>query len=141
MHLFRRVWEAVIEGRRQYGIFGFDREADIRSARLLNAIARRDPLPDREAETLGLALHYLYGAALGICFGVLSRRVPRLSSACGLPFGTAVWLFGDEFAITAAGISNPLRRPPASHVSALAAHLLFGAVVRYSCRYEGVCRQ
>jgi len=139
MHAFRLLWESATRHEAQRGIFGFDREADIKSARMLNAMVRRRPIPDREAERLGLALHYLYGAALGVGYGALAPRLPQLGKALGLPLGAALWLVADEVPISAAGISNPLRRPPSSHAAALCAHLLFGAVVRYSYRYEAVC--
>jgi putative membrane protein len=52
---------------------------------------------------------------------------PETSKALGLPFGTALWLAGDEIAVPALGLSgNPLEYPVSSHLQALAAHCIYG---------------
>ncbi len=53
----------------------------------------------------------------------------EIRAGYGTAYGTAVFVVGDEIAITAAGLSNPLKKPIESHASAFIAHLIFGAVL------------
>jgi hypothetical protein len=54
--------------------------------------------------------------------------VPLVLRGGGLPFGAAVWLFADELAVPATGLSDGRDEGhPARHLESLTAHLLFGA--------------
>ena len=129
MHGFRLLWESATDKKPEYGIFGFDREADVNSARLVSAVFLRQRLTDSQAERLGLALHYAYGGAIGASYAALSSRLPQGRSTSGLAFGVVLWLLGDELPVSLSGVSNPFRKTAASHAGALACHLLFSAVV------------
>jgi hypothetical protein len=96
----------------EYGMFGFDREADINAARLVNAVLFSRTIPEEEAEKPDLALHYLYGSGVGLCYAAFAARSSQLRAGGGTSFGAALWLLGDEI--------------PAA---ALAAHLLLRVVV------------
>jgi hypothetical protein len=135
MHAFRIAWERINPDLVRHAIFGFDRQADIDSAQLINALLARPPLPIESAARLGLVLHYLYGAMLGTAYAAARARAPRLASARGIPAGVALWLLADEISITLSGISNPLDRSLASHLSALAAHLVYVFTI------EGILRR
>ena len=123
MHVLRIGWEAVVSSNSRHTIFGFDREADVNSARLSSQFLWNRELDERSAARLGLTMHYAFGAALGIAY---SLAWPRKLSA--LSFGAVIWLCADEIPISVAGISDPSAKSAASHGSALVAHFIFGSV-------------
>jgi len=54
--------------------------------------------------------------------------VPHLASVGGVPFGVAVWIVADEIGVPLSGLSKaPMEHPLEDHVSALTAHLVYGA--------------
>ena len=134
MHAFRIVWEWANRHQRQHGIFGFDREADIRAAQLLAKQLGRKRLSERTAESVGLALHYLYGSALGAGYAAVQTRIAWLSEVHAVPIAVLLWLFADELPVTIIDISNPCDRSMRSHSSALAAHLIYAATVKQALR-------
>ena len=138
MHTFRLLWEFAANKRPGHAILGFDREADVNSARLLAWVFLRRTVSEAGARRTGLALHYAYGAMIGAFYAALSSRVPQIRSGQGVAFGALLWLIGDEIPVSVSGISNPFQKMAASHAGALAAHLLFGAAVE---SIIGVTRQ
>jgi hypothetical protein len=114
MHLFRRFWDSATNNAPEYGMFGFDREADIHAARLLNAVLFSRTTPEEEAEKLGLALHYLYGGGVGLSYAAFAARSSRLRGRGGMSFGAALWLLGDEIPVSLTGVSDPFKKttPP-----------------------------
>jgi uncharacterized membrane protein YagU involved in acid resistance len=127
MHGFRLAWELRAARDNRDTIFGFDRETDINAARLIYRCFSNAFLPDREAARLGIAMHYGFGCILGIVY------VPMRCPNGGL-FGALVWILTDEIPITVLNLSDPWRKSPASHASALVAHLLFGITVQEAIR-------
>lgn len=140
MHAFRRCWESLLRDESKHGIFGFDREADANSAQLLATTLLRRTIPESDAETTGLVLHYAYGAAIGGSYALLSCRFPEIRRGFGTAFGNSLWLIADELPIAVLRISNPLHKSVASHVAACGAHLLFGVVVEGATRAIGLSR-
>ena len=134
MHAFRLGWESLTAHKPEHGIFGFDREADVHSAQLLVQLLLRRNVSDTVAETIGISLHYCYGAAVGASYSGIALRTPQARKGFGTVFGAVLWLAGDELPISILGISDPRNKTVASHAAAFAAHLLFGTVV------EGVVR-
>lgn len=66
---------------------------------------------------------------MGAVYGGLEHSVPAIGLGRGTLFGTALWLGADEIAVPAFGLSGPPAETPASsHLSALAAHLVYGLV-------------
>jgi hypothetical protein len=85
-------------------------------------------LTKRQKEKAGPIIHYLFGAAIGVTYGALGELTPRARIGWGMPFGAAVWLGGDEMAVPAFGWSrSPFAYSAATHASALASHLVYGA--------------
>jgi putative membrane protein len=85
-------------------------------------------LTAREKAAAGPLIHYLFGSAVGCVYGVAAELAPATAIGWGLPFGSAVWIGADEVAVPAAGLSkSPSNYPPSTHISALAAHLVYGA--------------
>ena len=75
--------------------------------------------------------HFIHGFGFvsGAAYAALSESWPQIRTGYGMAYGTAVFIVGDEIAVTAAGLSNPLKKPIESHASALVAHLIFGLVL------------
>jgi putative membrane protein len=78
----------------------------------------------------GSIVHYAFGATIGGLYGVLAARRPDTAAGLGLPFGAAVWMTADEIGMPALGLAKrPAAYPLTDHLSALTAHLVFGAVM------------
>lgn len=104
-----------------------DDDATMRAAEAISAALFGRNLTTQEKRMLGPLLHYAFGATVGAMYGAAAELAPRTTVAWGLPFGSAVWLGADEIAVPAFGLSKPSREYPVStHVSALAAHLVYG---------------
>jgi putative membrane protein len=85
-------------------------------------------LTGHEKAAAGPVVHYLFGSAVGCVYGVAAELAPATALGWGLPFGSAVWIGADEIGVPAAGLSkSPASYPPSTHISALAAHLVYGA--------------
>ena len=72
-------------------------------------------------------MHYAFGCASGALYGSAVELSPRFSKGFGLTLGSTLWLAADEIAVPAFGLSRPaLDYPLSSHLSALAAHTVYG---------------
>ncbi|HVB65815.1 MAG TPA: hypothetical protein VNE17_13855 [Nitrolancea sp.] len=75
----------------------------------------------------GNRVHWLYGTQWGLTFAILRLRRTPLA---GATFGAVLWLGSDELLLWALGIAEkPTHYPFESHASALAAHVVYGAVL------------
>lgn len=133
MHGLRACWETAVKDRTREGIFGFDLEADVCSARLLYACFSHNWLSDRQASSLGLALHYAFGAFIGTLYAGTGWG-ERWFDKSGVAFGSVLWLGADEIPISLSGISHPFKRGMASHASALVVHIAFGITLEQMLR-------
>jgi hypothetical protein len=129
MHGFRLAWEAVLSRDNRHTIFGFDHEADVNAARIVYELFSKERLPDQPAGRIGLAMHYLFGAGLGILYQVTWR-----TAGSDAAFGMLLWLCADEIPISLSGISDSFAKSAASHASALAAHVIFAGVTGRTAR-------
>ena len=78
----------------------------------------------------GAAVHYGYGAAMGALYGGLTELVPVVGTGLGIPYATALWLFGDEIAVPALGLAKPpTATTPAEHAAALSSHFVYGVTL------------
>ena len=127
MQQFRTAWNRKFVASPRDAVYGLDEEADLKSAHLLTKFFVSRTLPKQDALRLALLLHYGYGAIAGAGYAISAARWPPMKTGCGSLFGTGLWLLGDELPISLSGLSNPFARSVRSHVSAFAAHLLFGA--------------
>ena len=88
------------------------------------------PIGRSDKGQAGEAVHYAFGAVLGLIYGAGSALIPAVAAGRGMPYGIAVALLADEMAVPAAGLSGPPSRSPAStHVYSLASHVVFGAAL------------
>ncbi len=137
MRQFVSLWHSTRGGRAEDGAFGLDREADINAARKLWQLLFQKSLTDAEALKIALAMHYGYSAAASAGYAVLVDGNSVFGAGFGTAYGTALWLAGDEIAVTLMRLSDPRSKTKASHAIAFAAHLLFGSVTELSRRVLG----
>jgi len=75
----------------------------------------------------GNRVHWMHGIQLGIPYQLL-RPQPGVRS--GLLYGAALWLLSDELMLWAIGVAkSPASYPPKTHLDALAAHCVYGALI------------
>jgi hypothetical protein len=75
----------------------------------------------------GSIVHYAFGGAVGAIYGAAASQNDEVTAWGGIPFGAAVWLVADEIGVPLSGLSKgPTEYPLSSHISALAAHLVYG---------------
>lgn len=90
---------------------------------------RGRPIPEQSRSAAGQMVHYGYGTLMGGVYGALCEmdKTSRVSVAAGVPWGVALWIAGDEIAVPALKLSRPPTEHPISvHVSAFAAHVVYG---------------
>ena len=86
------------------------------------------PLRPADKPAGGSLVHYAFGATVGALYGGLAARRPDTAAGLGMPFGIAVWMTADEIGMPALGLAKaPTAYPLTDHLSALGAHLVFGA--------------
>jgi len=85
-------------------------------------------VPEQQKPAAGTAVHYGFGAAMGAVYGLLSEVAPVARVGFGLAYASALWLAADEIMLPALKLSKrPDEVPPAKHLEALGAHLVYGA--------------
>jgi putative membrane protein len=85
------------------------------------------PVPDAQKSLAGQAVHYGFGALLGLGYGVTSELWPRVTSGWGSAFGIGSALLFDEAGVPAAGLGQaPWKASASTHLYTLASHLVFG---------------
>jgi putative membrane protein len=86
-------------------------------------------------EPAGNLVHYVFGGAAGVLYGIAAEKAPAARAGFGTVFGAGLWVAADGIAVPAFGLSKEPREYPASvHLSALASHLVYGITL------EGVRR-
>lgn len=92
-----------------------------------HAVLKRD-LTENEQRFAAPAVHYGFGALMGALYGAVAGAAPKTAMGAGLPFGTLLWLAGDELAVPALNLGKQRSRQPLTeHAAMLAAHLVYGA--------------
>jgi len=82
-----------------------------------------------EKQKAATAVHYGIGTLMGAVYGVAAETLPISRAGRGTLYGGAVWLFADEIAVPAFGLSgSPIKTPLSTHAEALASHLVYGFV-------------
>jgi hypothetical protein len=85
-------------------------------------------LTDEEKPVSGELVHYGFGAFNGALYGALAE-VPLLPIRAfnGMFFGAALWVVADEVMLWKLGVAKkPTEFPSATHIYALASHLVYG---------------
>lgn len=104
-----------------------DEPATVTVGRLAYESVKGDEPSRDQGGTLGKAVHWTYGLAVGGLFGLLRDRVAAGSLTAGLGYGAALWLLGDEIAVPVLGLAaGPTAHAATVHADALGAHLVYG---------------
>jgi hypothetical protein len=97
-------------------------------------VLNRDP-SESHKKIGSQVVHYGFGTAMGLLYGALAEKTPKVSAGGGMLFATSLWLGADEIAVPALKLSPPPVDSPAStHIYGLTSHLIYGLTV------EGVRR-
>lgn len=92
-------------------------------------------VPDDTKSIAGQAVHYAFGASLGLAYGVLAEYWPAITAGRGSAFGLGSALLFDEAAVPAAGLGPaPWDAPAATHAYSAASHLVFGTATEATRR-------
>jgi uncharacterized membrane protein YagU involved in acid resistance len=134
MNWFQPLWSAAYNAlsgndspAQNSGIGNEDIEATRNTAQAISKHLFKRSLLQREMKIAEPAVHYGIGTLMGAVYGVAAETLPISRTGYGTLYGGAVWLFADEFAMPAFGLSSPLRKTPlSSQMSALASHLVYG---------------
>ncbi len=114
---------------------GGDEPATVKVAEAVSTTVFDHQLTESEKKTAGPAVHYGFGAFNGALYGAMAKSMPGLAAGGGLLFGAGLWALADEAAVPALGLSKaPTEYPAQVHMNALAAHLVYGAIVDASRR-------
>lgn len=105
--------------------FGLSSQTDAKAARALFG----QDLEPRHAEQVGAAIHYVFGILTGVGYAAASERFPSLRTGRGTAFGGGLWLLGDELTVSATRLESPRAANARCHLSALAAHVVYGMIV------------
>lgn len=83
---------------------------------------------DRGTKQLaGPVVHYAFGTLTGALYGALAESIPVVTAGRGSGYASALFVFGDEIAVPALGLSGPISESPlSSHIFALCSHLVYG---------------
>jgi uncharacterized membrane protein YagU involved in acid resistance len=85
-------------------------------------------VPREDKPVAGTLVHYAFGGAVGAIYGAAASRSDEVTAWVGVPFGATLWLVADEIGVPMAGFSKaPAEYPLSNHLSAFAAHLVYGA--------------
>jgi len=97
--------------------------------RVTEQLALRGPLEHPAAASQ--VVHLAFGSAWGSLYGLAAGTLPHLGTLKGgLTFGMVVWLVSDDVLLPAFRLSAwPHHYPVKSHLYAIAAHAVYGAVV------------
>jgi len=102
-------------------------DSTVNTAKAISRHVFSHELSDAQKKCAGPAVHYSFGTLVGAAYGVLVETVPEASAGAGTAYGSAVWLAADEIGLPALGLAQPpSKSPAASHVKALASHLVYG---------------
>jgi putative membrane protein len=109
---------------------GEDEPATVKAATMVSEKVFGHEMTECEKAVSGPAVHYAFGGLVGGIYGALAETTPLATTGYGLPYGAAVWALADEVAVPALRLGKPPTQAPLSiHVSALGAHLAYGATL------------
>lgn len=110
-------------------------DATVETAKVISRAVFDHELQESEKKPAGAVVHYAFGTATGGLYGALAEVSPQVTTAAGLPFGTAFWLIADEISVPLLKLSKgPTEYPVSTHVYALASHLVYGMTAEFSRR-------
>ena len=135
MNEFQSLLSKAIERRQHYSTFQKPEQPDedsedatVRAAERVAKIVHFRPLTREEKAKAGPVVHYLFGTVMGALYGLATEYFPKARAGFGTAFGTLLFAVADETAVPLARFSgSPTHYPLASHLRALASHVVYGA--------------
>jgi len=107
-----------------------EEDSTVKVAARLSELVRERPLDESEKPVAGNVVHYGFGAAMGLLYGVTAPALPLVSVGAGAAFGAAVWLGAHAMVVPALGLArSPLRQPFAKEALEFVLHLAYGVTV------------
>jgi uncharacterized membrane protein YagU involved in acid resistance len=139
MDLTQYAWAAAFERRRPSDDQDEETEAITAVFALLGRLAP-GAFPKENAETIGRAIHYLFGIGFAAAyFALLPNRRPAFVR--GAAFGIVLWLISDRIFIPLFKLGRPWSRYSVSERSnALASHLAYALTVEFARRPKSATR-
>ncbi len=85
------------------------------------------PVSEANKPLAGQAVHYGFGALLGLGYGIAAEYRPGITAGAGAGFGLGTAALFDEIGVPAAGLGEaPWKADVSTHLYTLASHLVFG---------------
>ena len=85
-------------------------------------------IPRKHKQTAGNLVHFGFGTAMGVLYGLLTEASPSVRPGYGLAYGAALFAGADEIAVPALDLSKrPTEVPLGQHLYGLASHLVYAA--------------
>ena len=101
--------------------------------RLVEGLFRTE-LPPTRARLVNNAMHWGYGIANGVQYGIVAESLPAPRIRYGLPFGAVVWA-GDYVILPAAKLYEPIwKYDVRTLANDLSAHLVYGLATATALR-------
>jgi uncharacterized membrane protein YagU involved in acid resistance len=105
-------------------------DSTVTVADTLSTLVRKRPLVESEKPLAGQLVHYGFGAAMGLVYGVGAVVSRVVTLGMGIGFGAAVWAGAHATVVPALGLApSPLREPLAKEALELLLHLAYGLTV------------
>ena len=94
---------------------------------LYAAVTGKAPRSEETTATLSYLTHYGYGSLQGGLYGAVAGGRGWRDLSDGVAFGTALWLLGDELAVSLLGLADgPGKYPLRQHLHRWGAHVTYG---------------
>jgi len=112
---------------------GYRHAYEVAVARLASYAGKR--LTEDQVTRWAWRFHKTFGVLSGVAYLKLRRAFPRLQRGCGLAFGAAFFLIGDELMIPLLRLTpGPLAFSWKVHARGAAAHLAYGVAAEATAR-------
>ena len=126
MTRFQNAAAPLFFGKDSGGGGGGTPATEVAADRIASGATGRD-MPDDRKPMAGEAVHYGFGAALGMLYGLLGEYRPAVTAGRGAAFGIATATIADEALVPAAGLSGPpWQSGGRTHLYSYASHIVFG---------------
>jgi uncharacterized membrane protein YagU involved in acid resistance len=107
-----------------------EEDATVKVADRLSRMVRGRALAESEKPAAGNAVHYGFGAAMGLLYGAAAVAFPAVTVGAGAGFGIAVWLGAHAIVVPALGLArSPLQQPLSKEAIEFVLHIAYGITV------------
>lgn len=125
MSVFMLATQRFLPKRQQYAL-----PPEIITEELAHRTHVRWHMNKKQVEAATLVSHFGYGAAMGVLYGALRKKIPLPSPVKGVLFGLLVWAASYLGLLPLIGMSESGQREPGRrNLLMIAAHVIWGATV------------